>query len=48
MIVLPQDDVPYQEIIMILDAARELMLNKGNKEEKQIPLFPVVVLSRKV
>ncbi|MCK5691050.1 biopolymer transporter ExbD [Myxococcota bacterium] len=48
VIVLPADGVPYEQIIRILDAARELVIDKNTRQEKSIPLFPVVVLSRKV
>jgi biopolymer transport protein ExbD len=48
VIVLPADEVEYQDVVMILDTAREITLEKGTPEEERIPLFPVVVLSRKV
>ncbi len=48
VIVLPTDKVEYQDVVMILDTAREMTLNRGTPEELKIPLFPVVVLSRKV
>jgi biopolymer transport protein ExbD len=48
VIVLPSDKVEYQDVVMILDTAREIILNRGTPEELRIPLFPVVVLSRKV
>jgi biopolymer transport protein ExbD len=48
VIVLPADEVEYQDVVMILDATREMTLNPGSDEEVKIPLFPVVVLSRKV
>ena len=48
VIVLPQDDVPYEDIVRILDATRELVTDKNTASEKRTPLFPVVVLSRKV
>lgn len=48
VVVLPTDDVPYEDIVRILDVAREFRMNKGTEEEVRIPLFPVVVLSRKV
>jgi len=48
VIVLPGDRVEYQDVVRILDTAREITLNRGTEEEVRIPLFPVVVLSRKV
>jgi len=48
VIVLPSDEVEYQDVVMILDVAREITMHKGTPEEVRIPLFPVVVLSRKV
>jgi biopolymer transport protein ExbD len=48
VIVLPSDEVEYQDVVMILDTAREITMNPGTPEEVRIPLFPVVVLSRKV
>ncbi len=47
VVVLPADDVPYEDIVRILDTAREYKFKKG-KKEMSTPLFPVVVLSRKV
>ncbi|MBN2718847.1 MAG: biopolymer transporter ExbD [Deltaproteobacteria bacterium] len=47
VIVLPSDDIPYRDIVQILDTSRERRF-KVNKTEKTEPLFPVVVLSRKV
>jgi biopolymer transport protein ExbD len=48
VIVLPGDDIEYQQIVEILDASREITFSPGTPEELKIPLFPVVVLSRKV
>ncbi len=48
VIVLPTDRVPYQDVIQILDRTREYTLNPDTPQEKKVPLFPVVVLSRKV
>ena len=48
VIVLPGDEIPYQDVIRVLDAAREKTFNPGTTDEMKIPLFPVVVLSRKV
>jgi biopolymer transport protein ExbD len=47
IVVLPTDTVEYQDVVQILDAAREFKVKKDGKE-KPTPLFPVVVLSRKV
>jgi biopolymer transport protein ExbD len=48
VVVLPTDDIQYQDIIHVLDASREQVFNKGTEDELKVPLFPVVVLSRKV
>lgn len=48
VVVLPTDDVPYGDIVRILDTAREFRINKGTNDEMRVPLFPVVVMSRKV
>jgi biopolymer transport protein ExbD len=48
VVVLPSDKVEYQDVVLILDAAREVTMHKGTDQEVRIPLFPVVVLSRKV
>ncbi len=48
VIVLPTDNVQYKDVVRILDTAREISINRGTPEEVRIPLFPVVVLSRKV
>jgi biopolymer transport protein ExbD len=48
VVVLPTDDIQYQEVIRILDASREMVFNRGTADELKVPLFPVVVLSRKV
>lgn len=48
VIVLPAENVEYQDVVLILDRAREFTLHKGTDKEKAIPLFPVVVMSRKV
>ena len=47
VIVLPADDIPYRDIVMILDTSRERRTEVKGKEKSE-PLFPVVVLSRKV
>ncbi|MBI5510477.1 MAG: biopolymer transporter ExbD [Deltaproteobacteria bacterium] len=41
MILVPDDEIPYDQIVKIMDAARELKLPDGRK----IILFPEVVLS---
>ncbi len=48
VVVLPGDFVEFQDVVLILDAAREFTQNKGKKDESRTPMFPVVVLSRKV
>lgn len=48
VIVLPADDIEYEQIVKVLDAAREIVFSPGTPEELKIPMFPVVVLSRKV
>ncbi|MBN2529308.1 MAG: biopolymer transporter ExbD [Deltaproteobacteria bacterium] len=47
VIVLPADDIPYKDIVQILDTSRERRTKVKNKEKSE-PLFPVVVLSKKV
>ncbi len=47
VIVLPTDRVEYQNVVRVLDAARELKPPKDSIEKPK-PLFPVVVLSRKI
>ena len=46
VIVLPEGTVEYQEVVRVLDTAREQTLEPGTPEEHRRPLFPVVVLSR--
>ncbi|MDJ0764037.1 MAG: biopolymer transporter ExbD [Myxococcota bacterium] len=48
VIVLPSDYVEYQDVVRILDATREIKLDGESETSKRLPLFPVVVLSRKV
>lgn len=48
IIVLPNDDVEYQDVVLILDAAREYEDEKKTEKGTGKGLFPVVVLSRKV
>jgi biopolymer transport protein ExbD len=47
VIVLPADDIPYRDIVQILDTSRERRFKKKDREISE-PLFPVVVLSKKV
>lgn len=47
VIVLPSDEVLYEDIVRILDTSRERRIQIKGKEKSE-PLFPVVVLSRKV
>lgn len=47
VIVLPADDIPYRDIVQILDTSRERRIKQKNREISE-PLFPVVVLSKKV
>ncbi|MEO0604900.1 MAG: hypothetical protein AAF211_25940, partial [Myxococcota bacterium] len=44
MIVLPAPGVVYRDVVRVLDVARETEREDGEK----VPLFPVVVMSRKV
>ena len=48
LVLLPSDEVAYEDVIKILETAREITFNRGTREELTIPLFPVVVFSRKV
>ena len=48
IVLLPSDTIEYDQIVQILDAAREITFHSGTIEEVTIPLFPVVVFSRKV
>ncbi len=47
IVVLPTNTVEYQDVVQILDTAREFKAKKDGKGQPT-PLFPVVVLSRKV
>lgn len=47
IVLLPGDGVVYLDVVLVIDAARELVEKQGEKE-KRTPLFPVVVLSKKV
>lgn len=48
VILLPSPEVEYQDVVMILDTAREITVHRGTRDEQRIPLFPVVVLSTMV
>ena len=48
VVVLPADTVRYEDIVKILDTAREMTIKGEDGQESRKPLFPVVVLSRKV
>lgn len=48
VIVLPGEGIYYRDVVSVLDAARERVTDPGTPEEKRVPLFPVVVLSKKV
>jgi len=46
-ILLPVEGVPFDQVVRVMDTAREIIIMRGG-EEQRIPLFPVVVLSRTV
>ncbi len=46
VIVLPADDVIYQDLVDILDVIRERIIPVEGKDPKHEPLFPVTVFSR--
>lgn len=46
VIVLPDDSVPYQELVEILDVTRERIVPVEGKDPRREPLFPVTVFSR--
>lgn len=48
IIVLPGDEVEYQDVVLVLDAARSIPGDKAKQTGADDALFPVVVLSRKV
>ncbi len=48
VIVLPGQGILYRDVVRVLDAARERVTAPGTSKEQRVPLFPVVVLSRKV
>lgn len=47
VVVLPSERVKYHQVVEILDATREFK-TKGSTGDQGVPLFPVVVMSRKV
>lgn len=48
VILLPGEGVVYSDVVLVLDAAREKTIEAEGAESKNVPLFPVVVLSKKV
>ncbi|MBW1881442.1 MAG: biopolymer transporter ExbD [Deltaproteobacteria bacterium] len=48
VILLAGEGVVYRDVITVLDVTRERTLNEGTPNEVRVPLFPVVVLSRRV
>jgi len=48
VVLLPGEGVRYKDVVTVLDAARETVEHAGEANELRTPLFPVVVLSRKV
>ena len=48
VILLAGEGVVYRDIILVLDATRERVLNEDTRDEVRVPLFPVVVLSRRI
>lgn len=47
IILLPAESIPFEEVVGVMDTARELIQREDGRE-RRIPLFPVVVLSRTV
>ena len=47
VIVMPGETVHYEDVVRVLDTAREHEVERQG-EKRMVPLFPVVVLSRKV
>lgn len=45
VLVLAADDLPYQQLVEALDAARD---TPGAKPDARVPLFPVAVFSKKL
>jgi len=48
VIVLPDAEVEYQDVVMVLDTAREMVVDEGTENEERVPLFPVVVMSQMI
>jgi len=46
MIVLPADEVEYQDLVDVLDVTRERIVQVEGKDAVHEPLFPVTVFSR--
>ena len=46
MIVLPSEEVIYQDLVNILDVTRERIIKEEGKDDIHEPLFPVTVFSR--
>ncbi len=46
MIVLPSEEVLYQDLVNILDVTRERIIKEEGKDDIHEPLFPVTVFSR--
>ena len=48
MILLPAETVPFEDVVGVMDTAREVIVQEEGGRERRVPLFPVVVLSRTV
>lgn len=48
VIVLPDAEVEYKDVVMVLDVAREIVIDEGTETEERVPLFPVVVMSQMI
>ncbi len=47
LVVRPGRSMDWDEVVSVLDAAREITVDEGTTEERELTLFPVVVLSRR-
>lgn len=47
MILLPDTGVVYKDVVTVLDASRELVIDEGTPTERRVALFPVAVLSKR-
>ena len=48
-IILPADTIPYEKLVVVLDAVREMPAGKDAKGDPKVaPLFPVSVFSRRL